>query len=297
MKKKYIFLFGLVVFFTICLTVKYLTFPEYQTSFDFNYLNNNEIINYTETLLLDNKVPKENINLWLEYVKKYNSKNKHVRKSTANGWTSIRLGSYNEIDFTNNLNNWSDEEENFLDLNCRVSTFLLLRNMVSSEYCSKGQDSYTEKEISKIKNIYNENFSNEDSTTYRSLFAPIEFNIDKSKDIDIYSETLKKLNQYWEKENLVFKSNNPSLIQVVFIEPNSSRIKATIGHVGVLIKDYNKIYFIEKKNPFFPYQVSRFKEIKDLNYYILTSYQKNSDSKNCKLMILQNDNPIFKHDI
>lgn len=71
--------------------------------------------------------------------------------------------------------------------------------MVSNEYFSKGQDSHTEKEISKIKNIYDKNFSNEDAITYRSLFTPIGFSIDKSKDINIYNETLKKLNQHWEK--------------------------------------------------------------------------------------------------
>lgn len=295
MKKKYTFLCGVIIFFSICIIVKYLNSPAYQTCFDFNYLNNDKVVNYTKTLLLNNKIPKEDINLWLECVEKYNSKNKHFRKNTSDGWTPIRLSKYNKIDFTENLNGWSDEEEHFLDLNCRISTFILIKDMVSSKCFTKKCDSDTEKEIRKIRDIFDKKFTDKDYTTYRSLFTPINLNIDKSKDINIYDETLKNLKKHWEKENLIFKNNSSSsLIQAVFIEPNNKGITATIGHVGLLIKNSDIIYFIEKKNPFFPYQISRFKNYNDLNNYILTPFK---EFKNCKLMILQNDNVIFKHDV
>lgn len=291
--KKHIFLSLFIILFSICLTTKYLTSSESKTSFDFNYLNNNKVVSNTKTLLLNNNIPKENINLWLDYVKKYNLKSKSFIQKTCDGWININLNRYNKINFAENLNGWTEEDDS-LDLNCRISAFMLMKDMISSESFTKKHDPTIEKEIQRISTVFKDNFTDKNATTFRSLFTPIELDIYDFKKPNVYDETLKTLKDIWKKENLIFKNSTPSLIQAVLIEPNDTKVLATPGHAGLLVEDSNILYFIEKKNPCFPYQVSRFQNYNDLNQYILTQFK---DIKNCKLMILQNDELIFKYDI
>ncbi|MCR1877186.1 DUF4300 family protein [Paraclostridium bifermentans] len=292
MKKKiiYIILSSVIIFFSIYITTKHLTSQEYQLTFNFNHLNNNQIVDQTKVLLLDNKVPKDNINLWLECVKKYNLKNDKYIQNTSDGWCKLNLTNYNKIDFNETLNECTEEYDSF-DLNCRISSFILLKDMISSDYFLRKYDHSIEKEIIQMKNIFDGKITNEEITTFRSLFSPITFDIDSLKDVNIYDESLKNLKNYWKKEHLIFKSNNPSLIQVVLIESKNNNVSVVVGHTGLLIESNNDVYFIEKKNPCFPYQVSKFKDYNDLNKYIITQFK---DTENYNLMILQNDNIIFR---
>lgn len=292
MKKKiiYIILSSVIIFFSIYITTKHLTSQEYQLTFNFNHLNNNQIVDQTKVLLLDNKVPKDNINLWLECVKKYNLKNDKYIQNTSDGWCKLNLTNYNKIDFNETLNECTEEYDSF-DLNCRISSFILLKDMISSDYFLRKYDHSIEKEIIQMKNIFDGKITNEEITTFRGLFSPITFDIDSLKDVNIYDESLKNLKNYWKKEHLIFKSNNPSLIQVVLIESKNNNVSVVVGHTGLLIESNNDIYFIEKKNPCFPYQVSKFKDYNDLNKYIITQFK---DAENYNLMILQNDNIIFR---
>lgn len=292
MKKKYIYIIlsSVIIFFSIYITTKHLTSQEYQLTFNFNHLNNNQIVDQTKVLLLDNKVPKDNINLWLECVKKYNLKNDKYIQNTSDGWCKLNLTNYNKIDFNETLNECTEEYDSF-DLNCRISSFILLKDMISSDYFLRKYDHSIEKEIIQMKNIFDGKLTNEEITTFRSLFSPITFDIDSLKDVNIYDESLKNLKNYWKKEHLIFKNNNPSLIQVVLIESKNNNVSVVVGHTGLLIESNNDIYFIEKKNPCFPYQISKFKNYNDLNKYIITQFK---DAENYNLMILQNDNIIFR---
>lgn len=248
MKKKiiYIILSSVIIFFSIYITTKHLTSQEYQLTFNFNHLNNNQIVDQTKLLLLDNKVPKDNINLWLECVKKYNLKNDKYIQNTSDGWCKLNLTNYNKIDFNETLNECTEEYDSF-DLNCRISSFILLKDMISSDYFLRKYDHSIEKEIIQMKNIFDGKITNEEITTFRSLFSPITFDIDSLKDVNIYDESLKNLKNYWKKEHLIFKSNNPSLIQVVLIESKNNNVSVVVGHTGLLIESNNDIYFIEKR--------------------------------------------------
>lgn len=292
MKKKYIYIIlsSVIIFFSIYITTKHLTSQEYQLTFNFNHLNNNQIVDQTKVLLLDNKIPKDNINLWLECVKKYNLKNDKYIQNTSDGWCKLNLTNYNKIDFNETLNECTEEYDSF-DLNCRISSFILLKDMISSDYFLRKYDHSIEKEIIQMKNVFDGKLTNEEITTFRSLFSPITFDIDSLKDVNIYDESLKNLKNYWKKEHLIFKNNNPSLIQVVLIESKNNNVSVVVGHTGLLIESNNDIYFIEKKNPCFPYQISKFKNYNDLNKYIITQFK---DAENYNLMILQNDNIIFR---
>ncbi|WP_270670898.1 DUF4300 family protein, partial [Paraclostridium bifermentans] len=160
-----------------------------------------------------------------------------------------------------------------------------------TDYFLRKYDHSIEKEIIQMNNIFDKKLTNEEITTFRSLFSPLTFDIDSLKDVNIYDESLKNLKSYWKKENLIFKNNNPSLIQVVLIESKNNNVSVVVGHTGLLIESDNDIYFIEKKNPCFPYQISKFKNFNDLNQYIITQFK---DAENYNLMILQNDNIIFR---
>ena len=169
--KKHIFLSLFIILFSICLTTKYLASSKSKISFDFNYLNNDTVVSHTKTLLLNNNIPKENINLWLDYIKKYNLKSKSFIQSTAGGWTNINLNKYNKINFDENLNGWTEEDDDFLDLNCRISTFMLIKDMISSESIAKKHDPYIEQEIHNMSNIFKGNFTDTDATTFRPLLS------------------------------------------------------------------------------------------------------------------------------
>lgn len=101
---------------------------------------------------------------------------------------------------------------------------------------------------------------------YLALFSDIKLN----KDENINKQIEDRINNL----NLKFKSDLIKLIRVYGHEENILKLY----NVGILATINDTIYFIEKKNKLYPYQISKFKTKDDLYRYIKITNSYNFDS-------------------
>lgn len=144
-----------------------------------------------------------------------------------------------------------------------------------------------------MKNFPVKIFTDKEKAQFESLFSSIE--TENTKDIATH---IRKVKEDWEKKNIKFSNKNKiSMISVFFhseITPKESFL--FIGHVGVLVPSSDgKFLFIEKLAFQEPYQALKFKNVLQLNDYLLNKYDVEYGQPNAKPFIMKNGDPILMY--
>ena len=78
-----------------------------------------------------------------------------------------------------------------------------------------------------------------------------------------YSKAIKS---EWENRNIEFENSNRKLVSCFMYDFQEKQLEAV--HAGTMIEQDGKIIFVEKISPTEPFQVSEFKNEKELKYYL-----------------------------
>ncbi|MGL5640712.1 MAG: DUF4300 family protein [Paraclostridium sp.] len=241
-------------------------------------------INYA---LVNNKVDKKQADYFIKLVQNYNDKsNINKLKTSADGFTSINTqqvpydeGYLGEI--------WDYNELNYMDFNCRLTSFTLFKDFLKSEEKFKGDDSNLMFDVDAIENNPISEFTKDDTDKFVNLYASIP--VENSKDVKNHSEAI--INE-WKKRKISFVDNSTvSMINVFLHAPEDNNV--FVGHTGILLKDKKELLFVEKYGPSLPYQVSKFKDKEELKKYLMDRLDVNTaDNGASKPIIMENDNPM-----
>lgn len=209
--------------------------------FRYSYLNNEEIINFTKSLLHESGIPDKNADKWFKFIELYNAKQAKFVSSTNSGWVKTNIRKYGDINFNKTLNGWSADEIDSIDINCRISLFLLVSDSldVNNEILIEVYES----ELNKVK-LLGLNLSNRQISIFRALFMPL----DNVEDSELkFSDKFKVLRIYLD-------SNNDNILEM--------------AHTALIIDKEESLFLLEKKNPGYPFQISEFNSLEDvLKYY------------------------------
>lgn len=302
MNKQFKIIIALLTAFLITLgIIRYNT-----TQFDFEYKildgkNNNsmQISNILEQNT-SNKIPntyKKLVDNNLLYLKNLNTKESTYKDFDSSNNTLIykktSISNYcKDINHTKYLNYFNtifntktDKSNNSADkinevfdkqiklsnnlTSCKQDIYTLLDNIIDTKSFDKNNikdiDFIDESDILNLKNLgIDTNPKNND--IYLALFSDIKLNEDK----DINKQIEDKINNL----NIKFKSDVIKLIRVYGREENILKFY----NVGILANIDDTIYFIEKKNKLYPYQISKFKTKDDLYRYIKITNSYDFDS-------------------
>lgn len=217
---------------------------------------------------LDKNVAESFANLVKDY-------NKEISKNLLSG----DFERASKIDKTGEIiDKRSSISHKYPDTNCRINSFLLLKDDLSIKYDMDIDDEmlFMDKEALKNLNLFN----NEDLENFYKLFSRVKTS--SSKDPKIHAKVM---------EEFLSKVDFPrtaSMVSVV-LHDNLDGDYLFIGHVGVLLPLDDGYLFLEKISFEEPYQAIKFSKKEDAYMYLKEKYRDYLDPEVAPPFIMENN--------
>lgn len=188
---------------------------------------------------------------------------------------------------------WMSKYPAFQGYNCRLTSFTLLRDLISfptgKKFDSKAEDEVLFIDRESLRNAPKKLFTPAEENDFFALFTEVPTT--NTKDINLHLQAMQKA---WKARGIAFRyANDPtkaSLISVVFhsqLTPEENMI--FVGHVGVLLPFEGKLLFIEKLAFQEPYQAILFANRTELSDYLMNRYDVEWEQPNAIPFIMEND--------
>lgn len=234
-------------------------------------------------MLMANGVTREEVDTFLAQVNDYN--NLMGDMSTAkNGFVQLKANSvpYNGAHV---IETWAKAERSYGDLNGRITAFELCKEFI--------QCNNKEEIIQDISLLFDFNIM--DSHPLAGVKKE-----DRSKFIHLYESVPAILglepNDYeemitnaWEQRGLSFLNTSDMTMINSFVY-NQDTSELFVGLAGVLIDTEGSFVYIEKYAPLFPYQVTKFRNRKEVVSYLMGRLQNEYGDANKPFIIMENSN-------
>lgn len=187
-----------------------------------------------------------------------------------------------EYDFEKIDQLWTSKKGEFIGTNCRINTFVLLKNSIDSKNIPyDNEDLAFDKSALDHSEILNES----EKENFYSIFSKIK--TEKTKDYRVHG---KKMEEHLSNFNLNFKKDI-SMVSVV-IHDDLDYDSLFIGHVGVLAKEDDHYLWIEKLSFQEPYQAIKFDTKEDCFKYLYDKYKDYKSETTSNPFIMENDKLI-----
>ncbi len=187
-----------------------------------------------------------------------------------------------EYDFEKIDGLWTSKKGEFIGTNCRINTFVLLKNSISSKNIP-----YDNEDLAFDKSALDnsEILKDAEKENFYSLFSKIK--TEKTKDYKVHG---KKMEEHLSNFNLNF-NEDISMVSVV-IHDDLDYDSLFIGHVGVLAKEDDHYLWIEKLSFQEPYQAIKFATKEDCFKYLYDKYKDYKSETTSNPFIMENDKLI-----
>lgn len=251
---------------------------------DKNKLNKNKMEDY----LISNMNDDTSLNLVRSTIEK--NLNKNVADSFANLVEDynkdlpkdLLTGDFeraSKIDKTGDIiDKRSSISHKYPDTNCRINSFLLLKDDLSIKDDVNIDDEmlFMDKEALKNLNLFND----EDLENFYKLFSRVKTS--SSKDPKVHAKVM---------EDFLSKVNFPKDVNMlsVLLHDNLDGDYLFIGHVGVLLPLDNGYLFLEKISFEEPYQAIKFSKKEDAYMYLKEKYKDYLDPETAPPFIMENN--------
>lgn len=272
--KALIILTSCLLLLTACnkINLKNNSTPQEKEEIQMSNMNSEKTLSYVKDSL-KGIIKNENAEKFIELVRDYNDS------------ISTNLLS---ADFSNNL--YPDYEigkiikerdkinHKYLNTNCRINTFLLLKDSISLKKNVDIDDSMLFMDIDIIEKT--KLFNADETNKFRQLFQRVKTIKSKNpkKQAKIMSDFLSNFNF----------PKNVKMISVV-IHDNLDGDYLFIGHVGVLVPIEKGYLFLEKISFEEPYQAIKFLDKKSCFKYLKNKFKDYTDPEVCPPFIMEND--------
>lgn len=175
----------------------------------------------------------------------------------------------------------SSIKHSYPDTNCRINSFLLLKDNLSlkDELPIDDEILFMDKEALRSSNLFNE----EDLEKFYKLFSRVKTS--SSKDPKVHAKVMEKF---------LSKFNFPRDVRMlsVVLNDNLDGDYLFIGHVGVLLPIDDGYLFLEKISFEEPYQAIKFSKKEDAYKYLKDKYKDYVDPEVAPPFIMDNDRYI-----
>ena len=237
-------------------------------------------------------IAEQNVASFLESVALFNQTVGDKAGLVPKGFVTIDslLPKYDEVAIQNI---WTAKYPMFQSYNCRLTSFTLLRDLITfpadKKFASKEEDEVLFIDRESLHNTPKKFFTPEEENNFFALFTEVPTT--NTKDINTH---LQAMQQAWKERGINFRyKNDPtkaSLISAVFhsqITPEENTL--FVGHVGVLVPFEGKLLFIEKLAFQEPYQAIKFNNRTQLSDYLMNRYDVEWEQPNAIPFIMEND--------
>lgn len=239
-----------------------------------------------KNILIENKIKKEDAQYFIELVKDYNNKSSlKDLKTSKNGFTTINelQVPYDKLPLFEKMDSI---ETGYSDFNCRLTAFSIYKELLTTkDYPNESINLMLDMDA--IENNPMSNFTKEEINKFKSLYSAID--VKNTQDVNVLSQTIVK---EWKNRGIDFGNNDKvTMINAFLHYPEDSQV--FVDHGGICIKTDKGILFVEKYANILPYQVSKFKDIKELRDYLMDRLDVDtSGDGSAKPIIMENYNVL-----
>ncbi len=250
---------------------------EYSNLVDEN--TQNRVLDLMKTRGLDGRT----IDWFMKTVEDYNSK-QGMEDIAPHGFVSINTANapYDENQL---FTGWEELQLPYIDLNCRITSFMLMKDLVDSGGTITEESPELIFDLNAIENNPNAKMSKADQQKFENIFYPISAS--ETTDVKEHAKTIVK---EWVKRGISFDNDSTSWVNVFLHYPETENL--FIGHSGVLLEEGDGFLFIEKLAQTMPFQVSKFKTKEELYHVLMQRYDINTGDYAkiaSKPIIMEND--------
>ncbi|MER0123642.1 DUF4300 family protein [Streptococcus sp. ZJ93] len=182
-----------------------------------------------------------------------------------------------EYDVENISSLWNAKKGDFVGTNCRINTYVLLKNNIKIPQIEK-DDALLFIDNDAIDK--GKLFSAEDKEAFQRLFSRVK--TEKTTDLNVHA---KKMENFLSQ----FQFNENARMLSVVLHDNLDGETLFIGHVGVLVPRNDGFLFVEKLSFEEPYQAIKFKTKEDCYQYLLVKYADYTGEGLAKPFIMDNN--------
>lgn len=238
-------------------------------------LTKDETKNELKKTLSDKGLDDGDVNAFIKNLDEYNE------SADANELASDFTKYNDEVAYYNSMDKFSENNPDFLGVNCRITTFTLMKHSldIAKELEDKSSVLDFDKKAISDKKLFNE----DELKKFITYYAPINIKDEKAKYEDLI------INEFNER-GIKFKNED---VKVVSVYLNSNdEIDGNIlfiGHTGLMYEDQGKVYFLEKLSFQEPYQLLKFSSKKDLYDYLMKKYNQDMGENTHEAIITEND--------
>ncbi len=251
---------------------------------EYSNLVDRDTQNLIKETLMNSGIKEENIINFLHLVSDYNSTVGDV--GLVKEGFNVLENTNPEYNFEKIDKNWSKINKNFIGYNCRMTSFILMEDLISIENDQVGEKRVMFLDEDAINHSKNPIFTVENIDKFNAFYGEIP--IESSQDMVALAD---RVRQYWSEKDLSFKDSAASIITVWFHDEIESVL--FVGHTGVLAptKD-GSLIFIEKISFSDPYQAIKFKDRQELNDYLMGKYDVEYNQVTARPFIMENDKTL-----
>ena len=238
-------------------------------------LSSDETKNELKNALLDKGLNEGDVDSFMSNLDSYNES--ADTSELASSFTKYS----DDVAYNNSMDKFTEKNPDFLGINCRITTFSLMKNSmdVNKELEDKSSVLDFDKKAISDKSLLSE----DEMKKFITYYAPINVKDEKAN----YEDLITK-----EFSERGIKFNNDK-IKVISVYLNSKdEIDGNIlfiGHTGLMYENQGKFYFLEKLSFQEPYQLLRFNSKKEIYDYLIKKYNQDMGEGTHEAIVTEND--------
>ncbi|MFQ8705398.1 MAG: DUF4300 family protein [Thomasclavelia sp.] len=239
----------------------------------YSNLNNDASQQELVTILKDTNIPTSNIKQFISYIDDFNQS------------VSTLIGDFKELPNDGFIyEHYIYNNTNQNDINSLIPTFTLIKNFIYTNNNAQENDAFLLDNLNSIDTVNKYSMNKKDRLKFITTFNSISVSGIKNNKISHINQIVKTFN---DREFEIKNNQNISLI-TLWSHTSLQNIRF-INHCGVLVNRDNELYFIEKYDQYYPYQITKFNNRKELKTYLLSRHNLDGNENDGQPLIFENN--------
>ena len=234
--------------------------------------------NEVADLMIQNKLLKKDVKKVMDWVNEFNSISKEY--SYKKGFVRLPKGGVNYD--TLYLDDTAKSYAYLNWLNCRLTAFSLIQNVVETSKDEDSNDTWLMFDVEALNTVKQFKTSEEKKKDFITLFHSIDVSNEDTleKQEDKIVETLKS-------RHIQLKTDTISIVSVYLHVPEENT--RFVGHTGLLVNTENGYLYFEKYSNIAPFQATKFQNKKQVKEYLLSRPDLYGDGSELDPIVTIND--------
>lgn len=188
------------------------------------------------------------------------------------------------VDYQNLIIQNKEAEDGWIypEANCRLTSYLLMKNMIQTNGKSADNDTFLMFDVEAIDTYEPFMLSAEERSQFISLFSWVP--VDGADTVEAHAERIQKA---WQERDVKIGGEGIALITVYLHSPFDE--VRFVGHTGVLLETDEGLLFVEKYGPQDPFQATKFHDRTELKQYLLGRQDLYGDETELAPIVMEND--------